>query len=73
MALELASAYARAFPAGLYHPEFALVRVRALCAQGQVAQARGEASVLRRRFPRSVVIARAESVCPEPEAASKDR
>ncbi|MEM9461113.1 MAG: sigma-70 family RNA polymerase sigma factor [Myxococcota bacterium] len=70
LALALASAYARAFPAGLYHPEFALVRVRALCAQGQVAQARGEASVLRRRFPGSVVVARAQSVCPGPEATS---
>ena len=63
-ALELASAYERSFPGGLFGPEFALTRVRALCAQGRVTQAHTEATLLRHRFPDSAVIAAAEPGCP---------
>ncbi len=69
-ALELASAYEHSFPRGLYGPEFALTRVRALCAQGRVVQARGEASVLARRFPNSPVLALPKPECDPSRSSS---
>jgi RNA polymerase sigma-70 factor, ECF subfamily len=63
-ALAIVGAVTRAHPAGDLAIELALVRIEALCAQGQRAQARGEARVLQRTHAGSPVAALAS--CPEP-------
>lgn len=64
-ALAIATAAIEAHGSGGLVSELALVRIGALCARGQRAQARGEALVLQRSHPGSPVAARAG--CPEPD------
>jgi RNA polymerase sigma-70 factor (ECF subfamily) len=65
-ALSIVTEITRAHPAGGLAMELALVRIGALCARGQRAQALGEARVLQRASPGSPVAARAG--CLEPAA-----
>lgn len=61
-ALAIVDAAIEAHPAGALHRELALVRVEALCAQGQRVEAREEAEALRRTYRGSPVAQRAR--CP---------
>lgn len=65
-ALELLSDHERTFPGSSLADARGAARVRALCLQGKTAQARAEARLLRRRFPRSAVAKSRANECEAP-------
>jgi len=69
-ALARLEAHAQAHPTGELAEARAALRIACLCAMGRREQARGEAAVLLRRHPGSVLAHHATTRCDEPDVAS---